>query len=117
MTYKVDISRVVRHAKIDPADYYLLGLKLDQYYPDTCLPFGFRHGSLIFQRLSNAIRFIMTSRGHRITNYIDDLIGHGVPSQAHESYNTLVRVLHELGFHISDKKLVTPITCATCLGV
>ena len=46
----------------------------------------------------------MTSRGHRITNYIDDLIGHGVQSQAYDSFNTLIRVLHELGFQINDKK-------------
>ena len=117
LIYKVDISRAFRHVKIDPKDYYLLGLKLEQYYLDTYLPFGFRHGSSIFQRLSDAIRFIMTSKGHRITNYIDNLIGHCVPSQAHESFNTLVSLLAELGFQISDKKLITPTTHATCLGI
>ena len=117
LIYKVDISRAFRHVKIDPKDYYLLGLKLDQYYLDTCLPFGFRHGSSIFQRLSNAIRFIITSRGHKITNYIDDLIGHGVKSQIHDSFNTLLALLHDLGFQISDKKLIAPTTRATCLGV
>ena len=60
--------------KIDPSDYHLFGLKLDQYYLDTCLPFRFKHGSSIFQTLSDAIRFIMTSRGYRITNYTDDLL-------------------------------------------
>ena len=59
----------------------------------------------------------MTSRGHRITNYIDDLIGHGVKSQIHDSFNTLLALLHDLGFQISDKKLVAPTACATCLGV
>ena len=77
LIYKVDISREFRHVKIDPSDYYLLGLKLDQYYLDTCLPSGFRHGSSIFQRLSDAIRFIMAFKGHRIMNYIDNLTGHG----------------------------------------
>ena len=117
MIYKVDISRAFRHVKIDPADYYLLGLKPDNYYLEICLPFGFRHGSSIFQRLSDAIRFMMTSRSHKITNYIDNLIGFGALSQAHESYKTLVSILHELGFQISLKKLVTPTTHATCLGV
>ena len=28
LIYKVDISRAFRHVKIDPSDYYLLGLKL-----------------------------------------------------------------------------------------
>ena len=117
LIYKVDISRAFRHVKIDPSDYHLLGLKLDQYYLDSCLPFGFRHGSSIFQRLSDAIRFIMASKGYQITNYIDDLIRHGVLRQAFASFNNLITTLHELGFQISEKKLVTPCTCATCLGV
>ena len=117
LIYKVDISRAFRHVKIDPKDYYLLGLKLDHYYLDTCLPFGFRHGSSIFQRLSDAIRFIMTSKGHSITNYIDDLIGHALPSQAHESFNTLTSLLQELGLQISSKKLISPTTRAVCLGI
>ena len=96
LIYNIDISRAFHHIKIDPADYYLLGLKLDQYFLDTCLPFGFRHGSSIFQRLSEAIRFIMASKGHKITNYIDDIIWHALPSQAHSSINTLKALLQEL---------------------
>ena len=57
--FKIDISRAFRHVKIDPADYHLLGLRLENYFIDTCLPMGFRHGSAIFQRLGDAIRFIM----------------------------------------------------------
>ena len=113
----MDISRAFRHVKIDPKDYYLLGLKLDHYYLDTYLPFGFRHGSSIFQRLSDAIRFIMTSKGHSITNYIDDLIGHALPIQAHESFNTLTSLLQELTLQISSKKLISPTTGAVCLGI
>ena len=48
LIYKIDISRAFRHIKIDPADYNLLGLNFNAYYLDTCLPFGFRHGSAIF---------------------------------------------------------------------
>ena len=117
LIYKVDISRAFRHVKIDPSDYYLLGLKLKHYYLDTCLPFGFRHGSSIFQRLSDAIRFIMTCKGHSITNYIDNLIGLGAPSEANAAFETLITLLGELGLQISDKKLVTPATRAVCLGV
>ena len=59
----------------------------------------------------------MTFRGHKITNYIYDLIGHGVKSQIHDCFNTLLALLHDLGFQISDKKLIAPTTRATCLGV
>ena len=117
LLFKIDISRAFRHIKIDPLDYNLLGLKLDQYFIDRSLPFGYRHGSAIFQRVTDAIRFIMAQAGHPITNYIDDLIGHGTTSKAQQSYDKLYHLLLELGFKISEKKLVTPSTKCTCLGV
>ena len=54
LLYKIDISRPFRHVRIDPGDYFLLGLRHQDFYLDTCLPFGFRHGSGIFQHLSDA---------------------------------------------------------------
>ena len=56
LLYKIDISRAFRHVKIDPADYKYLGLHFQNYFLDSCLPFGFRHSSSIFQRLSDAVR-------------------------------------------------------------
>ena len=117
LIYKVDISRAFRHIKIDPRDYFLLGLKHKNYYLDTCLPFGYRNGSGIFQRLSDAIRFIMGNMGYDVINYIDDVIGFGTISTADPSYQTLMNLLQKLGFDISIKKLVRPCTKATCLGV
>ena len=117
LLYKIDISRAFRHVKIDPRDYFLLGLKHQDYFLDTCLPFGFRHGSGIFQRLSDAIRFIMASRGYDVINYIDDVIGFGTISTAKASFDTLQDLLQKLGFDISIKKLVEPTTKVTCLGV
>ena len=117
LLYKVDISRAFRHIKIDPLDYNKLGLNWDGYYFDFCLPFGFKHGSKIFQRTSDAIRYIMAKQNHDIINYIDDLIGFGLPSTVYNSFNYLCHLLQELGLTISDKKLVSPSTLVTCLGV
>ena len=113
LLYKIDISRAFCHVKIDPRDYFLLGLKHQNYYLGTCLPFGYRHGSGIFQRLSDAIRYIMTSQDHDVINYIDDVIGFGTVSTAHTSFCTL----QDLGLDISIKKLVRPSTKVICLGV
>ena len=45
--YKIDISRVFRHIKVDSGDIDLLGMKFgNQYFLDRALAFGFRHGSL-----------------------------------------------------------------------
>ena len=55
LLYKVDVSWVFRHVKIDPTDYNLLGLQWDGVYLDMCLPFRMRHGSQIFQHLSDVV--------------------------------------------------------------
>ena len=106
LLYKIDISRAFRHVKIDPRDYFLLGLRHQDYFLDTCLPFGFRHGSGIFQRLSDVIRFVMKSRGYDVIKYIDDIIGFGTVSTGKASFDTLQDLLQKLGFQISLKKLV-----------
>ena len=115
--YKVDISRAFRHIKLDPSDYDLLGLRHDAYYVDTCLPFGYRNGSALFQRISDAVRHIMRQRQFDIINYIDDILGIDVPSKIDESFDALRHVLADLGFQISQKKLQAPTTRLNCLGI
>ena len=117
LLYKIDLSRAFRHVKIDPKDYNLLGLYSENIYFDSCLPFGFKFGSAIFQKLSDAVRHILSKFGFQVTNYIDDIIGHSVVSKAKESFDTLHKLLKELGFDISYKKMVSPATKVVCLGV
>ena len=116
---KVDISRAFRHLRVDPADIDLLSSQVDQHhYIDISTPFGFHHGSLFFQRCSDAIRYIMTSHGHTgLFNYIDDLIYTGFSSEIQNSYEFLLNLLQELGLDISHKKLVAPATAVTYLGI
>ena len=117
--YKIDTSRAFRQIKIDPGDIDLLGIKFqDQYFLDRWVAFGFCHGSLIFQRCTDAIRYIMAQHGFPLLyNYIDDLIYTGLPSQINESFIFLKKLLGELGLEISNKKLVPSATSVTCLGI
>ena len=112
--YKIDISRAFRHIKVD---YNILGLSWHDVYVDTCNAFGSRHGFQIFQRCSDAIRFIMKKMGHKIIGYIDDYVGFGVPSDAKASFDCLYDLLQELGLTISSKTLIPPSTVVTCLGI
>ena len=114
-----DISRAFRHIKVDPGDIDLLRIKFgNQYFLDRSLVFGFRHGSLIFQRCTDAIRYIMAEHGYPLLfNCIDDLIYTGLPSQMDASFNFLKNLLEELGLDISPKKLVPPATSVTYLGI
>ena len=116
--FKVDISRAFRHLRVDPGDLDLLGFKYGQYYVDGSTPFGYRHGSVFFQRCSDAIRYIMKTQGHpNLINYIDDLIYIGLPSKIDKAFNDLLCILRQLGLDISQKKLVAPSTSAICLGI
>ena len=122
--FKIDISRAFRQIKIYPGDIDLLGLKVhDQYFLDLSVPFGYRHGSKIFQRCTDSIRHIMTKNGFPgLYNYTEDLIFTGLPSKIHLAYQFLPRIrikdlLADLGLDISHKKLVPPSTSVTCLGI
>ena len=115
--FKIDISRVFRHVPIDPGDLDLLGLYWEDYFLDQSLPFGFKHGSSIFQRMSDTLRFIMTQEGHSIWNYIDDFLCVSLPSKIDKTFNRLQELLAELGLSVSAKKLVPPSTRVTCLGI
>ena len=116
--YKIDVSRAFRHVKLDPSDYDLLGLLWnDVTFIDTCLPFGARHGTQIFQRISDAVRYGLRQRGHCVINYVDDFVGVGTPSVASASYDCLLELLRRLGLDVSKKKLCPPSTKAVCLGV
>ena len=59
----------------------------------------------------------MGREGHDVTNYIDDVNGHALPSKAFKSFNRLHQMLVELGIDISDQKVVSPSTSVICLGV
>ena len=115
--YKIDVSRVFRHLKIDPGDYDLLGLHWDAAFFDTCLPFGSRHGSQTFQRVSDTVHYALRCHGYRVINYIDGFVGYSMPDIARRSYDCIRNIIERLGLTISEKKLVAPATSAVCLGV
>ena len=81
------------------------------------MPFGTRHGSQFFQRTSDAVRYVLGMHGFDVLNYIDDVLGFGVPSVASKSYQALLQVMTDLGLTISEKKLVPPSTKAVCLSI
>ena len=117
--FKIDISRAFRHLRVDPADIDLLGLQVDQHhFLDVSTPFGYRNGSLFFQRCWDAIRYIMASHGFPdLFNYIDDLIYVGLPSKIDAAFDFLMSLLSDLSLEVSTKKLVSPSTSVVCLGI
>ena len=119
LVYKVDISRAFRQLKVDPGDLDLLGLKHQSYFIDQLVPFGYRHGSVFFEKVTAySIRYIMRQQGFPyLHNYVDDLIYCGLPSNIHQSFETLLELLTQLGLTINPKKLVAPSTSLVRLGI
>ena len=98
MIYKKNIKRAFRHVKLDPKDYDLLGLHQDGWFLNTCLPFGYRHGIALFQRLNDTVHHMMCQDDYEVTNYIDDILGIDLPSRIDASFDALSILLVHLGF-------------------
>ena len=99
-------------------DYKYLGLHFQYYFIDSCLLFGFRHYSSIFQGLSDTVRYFMATEGYHVTKYVDDIIGYETRSKAQASFDTLCNLLQELGYKIfRQNKLFTLTSKTICLGI
>ena len=116
LIYKVDVSRVFATSRWTPGIMTFWACT-GGYYVDSCVLFGMRHGSQLFQCLSDTVRFIIRRKGYAIIDYIDYYVGVGVPSVASASYATLLQLMSDLGLMVSQKKLVAHSTQVTCLGV
>ena len=47
LLYKINLQRAFRHLKLAPRDINKTGLQFEgNYYMDTAVPFGYRHGSV-----------------------------------------------------------------------
>ena len=110
LLYKVDIRRAFRILKLDPHDIIHTGLQWQgKYFVDTSVPFGYRHGSVCCQRITDAVRYIMHTKGvQHLFNYIDDFIGVDGPAVVHAHFKTLLSLLARLGIPISEDKLFPP---------
>jgi hypothetical protein len=116
--FKVDLARAFRQLKIDLADVFNLGLKVEgEYYLVASLPFRWRSGMLACQRVTDCVTYILNKQGVVIAKYIDDFIGICPADIANEHFKETVDLLHELNLQISGEKTVAPRSRVTCLGI
>ena len=72
---KADIACAFRNVPVDPRDAIKCGIQHEgQFYIDKRLVFGAVNGTMIFQRISDAVRFILAQSGLTVWNYIDDML-------------------------------------------
>jgi len=123
---KIDLKSAYRSVHVHPSCYRYLGCKWQfeghehpTYFYDTKLPFGAKSSPGIFHRLTQSVRRMMKRRGFdMIIVYLDDFLIIGKTySECLQAYLLLMELLQELGFQISQHKLVPPSQCIIFLGV
>ena len=115
----LDLSRAYRQLRIDPQDWPLLGLTWrGQFYFDQALAFCGRWHAAACQRVTEALRFLMTQRGAHIWPYLDDIVGLSSTCATAEKHFTELRALMaQLGLSEAHHKAVTPTSKLTWIGI
>ena len=68
------------------------------YYLDSVLAMGQRNAAMACSRTTDAVVNMHQVNGYKgAANYLDDLIGVSAPSEGLDAYNSLGRLLEELG--------------------
>jgi hypothetical protein len=68
-------------------------------------------------QVTNAIRYILATKGIFVLNYIENLIGIAPDAVADSHFQLTINLLNSLGFVLSSSKTVASTFVATCLGI
>ena len=116
--FKKDLKKGFRQVFIDPGEYSRVGFKFKgNLYFDTVLSMGLRSSAHIFQRVTNAVTYMMFKVGIAVLNYLDDLAGAETPERACVAYSIFDSVLKTAGFVESPQKACPPSTKMVFVGV
>lgn len=115
----VDIARAYRNFALDPLDWPLTCVSIDQkYYIDVRMPFGSRVSSLYMQRMARMIQRALLLKNILTVVYLDDLL---VICPQNEDPTTkfleVTKMLNLLGLPIAWEKVVSPTKCIRFLGI
>ena len=87
---KIDLQNAFRLIPVRPEDWNLLGIHWrNQFYIDTCLPFGLSSATFLFNQLADAIHWsLQHNNGVRhVLHYLDDFFTAGSPCSTECSDN------------------------------
>lgn len=122
---KVDIKNAFRLCPVAPADWPLLGIRWDNaYYVDKFLPFGLRSSPFLFNRLAEALCWILQHKFDIVDlmHYLDDFLSvqpAHPPSVASVRFRTMLAALESLQVPLAEgpDKVCPPSTTITFLGI
>ena len=116
--FKKDLRRAYRQIPIDPQDYPLLGLYIaGSLYFHTALPFGLRSATMICQRTTKSVAYILNTEGISVDVYIDDFYGAETSDSSELSFQRMNSLFAELGLLDAPEKDSPPSHEMLCLGI
>ena len=119
---KIDLKNAFRLIPVRPEDWNLLGIRWqNQYYIDTCLPFGLRSAPFLFNQLADAIHWsLQHNHGvHNVLHYLDDFFTAGKPATTDCSNNlqAMLSLCRRINAPVKTSKIEGPSTQLTFLGI
>ena len=118
---KADIKDAYRQIPLAPDQYWLVGFKLEgAYYNDLRLPMGARSSCAIFERVSNALAYILRSHfGVRyLVKMLDDFLFIGESKEeCARGLGACESLFATLGLPLAPEKTVRPTRRLTFLGI
>ncbi|XP_070564682.1 uncharacterized protein [Ptychodera flava] len=119
---KVDIKHAFRLCPVRKADWHLLGFKWQGlFFFDRVLPFGLRSAPFLFNRLAEALLWIVKNRANTqdLIHYLDDYFGAGPPNSPRCQYllDTMLNTCRDLAIPIAPEKVEGPSPTMTFLGI
>ena len=125
LIWKRDLQRWFLQLPVDPADYDKLGFVWrGQVWWFVSFIWGCRHAGYCGQRVASAVLYILKKMGIKAENieefnaivYMDDFAGCETGQRAFEAFDTLGKLLTELGIKESVDKTQAPSTQMKFLG-
>ena len=115
---KADIARAFRNILIDPRDSIKCGIAhKGEYFVDRALVFGAVNGTMIFQRVSDAVKHILNKEGIEVQNYIDDIFAAAESDRGEEHLKRIGQLIQDLGLPLNRDKVKGPSGELTIMGI
>ena len=115
---KIDMARVFHNLHADPADALKVGINWRcASYTDVSVAFSWTHVSAAFQRISDAIVFMVRHLGVKMFAYINDYIIVTPQARAESIFQHICDLFKQLGLSMNLDKFSPPSSALTCLSI
>ena len=119
---KVDLKSAFRLCPVRQEDWHLLGIKWKgKYYIDKCLPFGLRSAPYLFNKVADALEWILRHyfKVNHTFHYLDDFFFAGPAGSlaCRRALQDMLSLCTALQAPLKAEKIVAPTTCLVLLGI